>query len=737
MLGLALRLYDLDADSLWLDEIFTATTSQMDLWSIPQFLATSDSHPPSHFLTAKLGAALWGGSEFILRLPAALLGSVSILLVYKVGEMLWGRREGLMAAFLLSINSYLIRYSQEARNYSAMVFLALLSLIFLLVALRRGQKRMWFLFAVCTSLNLYTHNLSFLILASEALFAAWVIVEGWRSSRSQPRWASLESSAAVDSDDQRLASSYLSSPPSVHAARSAPRAAGKQVARLVAALALVGASYLPWLPFVRQQILGRVIGFTGLGFAEPHGAHLSIRFFANALQVYTTLDGVLLLLFLILFAIGLASSRARYIVLFGLWIVPPFVFPFVVRSGHFFSLKYAIFVVPLLLLGMARGVSVLMGWLTQRFPVAREHQHWSLALASILTVSVFGALSVAPIREYYLEQKTDYRGVASYLEHRLLPGDLILVDGVKYGTGDDADWTRLCLSYYIGSVRLNQTPVLAVERGLWTNLQSIAQPGGEVVAVLARRSRAASGERQPDAVIIDFQDLAVIHLRQPSGDVNLDAKTMLQALLALLRRPDARFDVRLALAETYAHMGLPTEAASQVVLAGRDIPDGKPATDDLAQTISQLQPYVYIQPEDIRVGDSLSLRGYSQQPTTLRAGEAMTVTLWWETRDQMDIDYTTFVHVIGPDGRIVVQEDRLLRSRARPTSLWRVGEMVTDEHKLELPPDAEPGSYVIRTGVYYWETGERLPAWDRQDARLPQDTIELAPVAVYSSSGDD
>jgi hypothetical protein len=344
----------------------------------------------------------------------------------------------------------------------------------------------------------------------------------------------------------------------------------------------------------------------------------------------------------------------------------------------------------------------------------------------MLILSVLGAASVGPVRAYYLWQKMDYRGAARYLERTLLPEGLILVDGVKYGTGTDAWWTKFGLSYYIGAARLKQTPVLAVERGLWDNLQSLAEPRGEVVAVLGHRTRPTSWDHQPDVVITDFADLSVIHLRQSTGETIPDAKAMLEALVRLLPRPDARFDARLALAETYAQMGMLSEAASQVVLAGRGMPDSNPAAEDLAQTIARLQPSLHVQPEDIRVGDSLSLRGYSQQPKTLRAGEAVTVTLWWETRDQMDIDYSTFVHVVGPGGRVVVQEDRPLRSRTRTTSSWDVGELVRDRHRLELPHDLEPCEYVIRIGVYYWKTGERLPVWDESGRRMTDDAIILA-----------
>jgi hypothetical protein len=38
-----------------------------------------------------------------------------------------------------------------------------------------------------------------------------------------------------------------------------------------------------------------------------------------------------------------------------------------------------------------------------------------------------------------------------------------------------------------------------------------------------------------------------------------------------------------------------------------------------------------------------------------------------------------------------------------------VGEVVRDRHPLTLPPDLPPGTYRLRTGLYYWQTLERLP----------------------------
>ena len=103
----------------------------------------------------------------------------------------------------------------------------------------------------------------------------------------------------------------------------------------------------------------------------------------------------------------------------------------------------------------------------------------------------------------------------------------------------------------------------------------------------------------------------------------------------------------------------------------------------------------------------------------------------------MDRDYTAFIHILRPDGQVLVQEDRLLRSGNRPTSRWRVGEVVRDEYQLTLPPDAEPAQYVVTTGVYYWRTGERLPVWDGNGQMVTNDTIALGAITVASPPAGD
>jgi len=66
----------------------------------------------------------------------------------------------------------------------------------------------------------------------------------------------------------------------------------------------------------------------------------------------------------------------------------------------------------------------------------------------------------------------------------------------------------------------------------------------------------------------------------------------------------------------------------------------------------------------------------------------------------------------------------------RPTSTWRIGEVIHDRHGLLLPADIEPGEYALWTGLYDGATGERLPV------RLPDgsadDHILLGTLEVYA-----
>jgi hypothetical protein len=105
----------------------------------------------------------------------------------------------------------------------------------------------------------------------------------------------------------------------------------------------------------------------------------------------------------------------------------------------------------------------------------------------------------------------------------------------------------------------------------------------------------------------------------------------------------------------------------------------------------------------------LALAGYDLSAAALSPGETLAVTLYWASAGPLPVDYTVFVHLVDPDGQIVVQADSPPRAGRYPTTAWGANERFPDPHTLALPADLPPGPYTLVVGLYDPQSGARLP----------------------------
>jgi hypothetical protein len=105
-----------------------------------------------HSILARMSVGVWrmfrnpAGqpfSEAALRLPAFLFGIASIAAIALMLKELGMARAGVIAAFLLSIHPWHIRYASEARGYALVLCFLPLLVVCLLRALRSGAWRWW------------------------------------------------------------------------------------------------------------------------------------------------------------------------------------------------------------------------------------------------------------------------------------------------------------------------------------------------------------------------------------------------------------------------------------------------------------------------------------------------------------------------------------------------------------------------------------------------------------------
>ncbi|WP_339106046.1 glycosyltransferase family 39 protein [Haloterrigena salinisoli] len=205
LLAAALRLFRLESESYWVDEvvsvtIVTSNTPSELLISVPG----NDPHPPFYYLLLSGWSALFGTSELATRLLSALVGIATVVVLYGVGRRLFDREVGAIAAVLVAVSPFHVWYSQEVRMYNLLALLTALSLYwFVRIQAERSTDESGVRddigYVVSTILLGYTHVFGlFAILAQNAyVFSRPLVRTVPRSRLTLRRWIALEGITAL------------------------------------------------------------------------------------------------------------------------------------------------------------------------------------------------------------------------------------------------------------------------------------------------------------------------------------------------------------------------------------------------------------------------------------------------------------------------------------------------------------------------------------------------------------
>lgn len=169
-LAFALRLYHLDFQSLWRDEVDAILFAEKGPLGLLPWFIEPGQNGPLYYLLLSFWITLVGRSEFSVRFFSLFWGVLLVPLIYQVGRRWLERRVALWAALLVGLSPYLVWYSQEAKMYSLLAFLSLLSVHLYLLALERSRWYLWLGYLLTTGLSMYIHILAVLLVPFEALF---------------------------------------------------------------------------------------------------------------------------------------------------------------------------------------------------------------------------------------------------------------------------------------------------------------------------------------------------------------------------------------------------------------------------------------------------------------------------------------------------------------------------------------------------------------------------------------
>ncbi len=179
IIGVFLRFYNLGFNSLWLDEASTygfAVKSFPEIW---QATSAGEFNPPLFYWVEHV-MLMFGNNVVVLRFVPALLGVLTIPLVYFAGKEFIDRNVGIIAAAAFAVSPFLIFYSQEARAYSMMLFFVAFAMVFYLKAMRTNDITNWALFGVMSALAFWAHFYAFTIIAALFIYALAIRVRDIR-----------------------------------------------------------------------------------------------------------------------------------------------------------------------------------------------------------------------------------------------------------------------------------------------------------------------------------------------------------------------------------------------------------------------------------------------------------------------------------------------------------------------------------------------------------------------------
>lgn len=167
--GLSLRLYRIDRQGLWYDELHSIIPTNPDKSLVSVIEYCKNDQPPAFFLILYFWYKVFPYNEASGKVLCAIIGVLGIVSMYFLGKEVEGRNAGLAVSFLTAGNIYHVYYSQELRFYGLLFLTTCLSFLYFIRFIKLPTVRNLLFFAITTSLLLYTHYFGLVVALTQAI----------------------------------------------------------------------------------------------------------------------------------------------------------------------------------------------------------------------------------------------------------------------------------------------------------------------------------------------------------------------------------------------------------------------------------------------------------------------------------------------------------------------------------------------------------------------------------------
>ena len=620
------------------------------------FPANNGREPLFIYLVAA-AVGLLGKSPFALRLVAFFAGLLTVAATAAMGRALFSRRVGMLAAAVLAVTLWHVHLSRVGFRAVLLPLFTALTVWQGVRGLKTGHRRHWLAAGLFYGLSFYTYTAARFTPVALAAFGLYVLV------------------AQLSIPDLRsLVRSY--------------RWRGIGLAGLAALLTVVplAAYTLGHL----DVVLGRpgqvsvfnpaINGGDPWGTLIVHALRTAGMFFVRGDRIWRhnvpwrpVFDPVLGAAFVLGFVIGLRRARREPAAGFVLIWTAVMSLPTLLAEDapHFLR---AVGVLPMVVLLPALGLD----WLADRLRLFLQHRpgprigHWSLVVGhcSVLILPLvfgLGSTAWAYFGDYARDPMTGY-----WFER----GAVELAGRVNGFLGVGWDGARM--------VRENPSgfpdPLGFADRRVYLD-PALWEQWPQVRFLVAAPEAVTVGLGQSPNSKTQNQDLAVAVFVWPYGDWE-QGPLRLRALFPA-----------------------PAEVSFEEGPLSQGDRDPEPYTTYLACFATPPDPGA---PTLARFAGGVELLG--AEVTEADAGD-LRVRLRWRSTAPLAEDYTVFLHYLR-DGERIAQADSRPAGGHYPTTAWRAGDVVNDDHCVEDVGDPLPGRDVLLFGLWQPESGTVLVLLD-------------------------
>jgi len=168
LLGFAIRIFRLEASSIWIDEVITFRRTQLPIATMINGLTINQV--PFYYLVLSFWVDVLNSSLIMLRLFSVFAGVLAVASVYLFSKTIFDTRTAQIVALVAAFAPFLVYFSRMARAYSVLWLIMMFGASCYILGLRTGKIKYWVGYITTAVIGLYTHLTAVAVLLVLGLF---------------------------------------------------------------------------------------------------------------------------------------------------------------------------------------------------------------------------------------------------------------------------------------------------------------------------------------------------------------------------------------------------------------------------------------------------------------------------------------------------------------------------------------------------------------------------------------